>query len=148
MPRAKRGFKARRRRNRPVDRHAVKAHQRHTEAATPDPQQHRQEPHHRRHHCPAQPDGHLRAKSPVVPPERKGMVGYGSYDEAVAALEARLTDSPYIAGDRFTAADVYVGSQVGWGMMFKTMPVRPAFVAYWDRLKDRPARQRAVAKDS
>lgn len=83
----------------------------------------------------------------VVPPDRKGMVGYGSLDDAVAALEGRLAASPYVAGDRFTAADVYVGSQVGWGMMFKTMPARPAFVAYWDRLKDRPARLRGVAKD-
>lgn len=83
----------------------------------------------------------------VVPPDRKGMVGYGSFDDAVAALEGRLAASPFVAGDRFTAADVYVGSQVGWGIMFKTMPQRPAFVAYWDRLKDRPARLRGVAKD-
>jgi glutathione S-transferase len=72
------------------------------------------------------------------------MVGYGSYDDAVAVLEGRLADSPYVAGDRFTAADVYVGSQVGWGLMFQTLPARPAFVAYWDRLKDRPARQRGL----
>lgn len=83
----------------------------------------------------------------VVPPDRKGMVGYGSFDDAVAALEGWLAASPFVAGDRFTAADVYVGSQVGWGMMFKTLPQRPAFVAYWDRLKDRPARLRGVAKD-
>jgi len=83
----------------------------------------------------------------IIPPERKGMVGYGSYDDAIAVLEQRLLASPYIAGDRFTAADVYVGSQVGWGMMFKTMPERPSFVAYWDRLKDRPARLAGIAKD-
>jgi glutathione S-transferase len=79
-----------------------------------------------------------------IPADRKGMVGYGSFDAVIAVLEARLTESPYIAGARFTAADVYVGSQIGWGMMFKTMPERPAFVAYWDRLKDRPARHKAT----
>lgn len=84
----------------------------------------------------------------TIPPERRGMVGYGSYEDAVAVLEGRLPASPYVAGDRFTAADVYVGSQVGWGMMFKTLPVRPAFVAYWDRLKDRPARLRGLEMDS
>lgn len=84
----------------------------------------------------------------TIPPERRGMVGYGSYEDAVAVLEGRLAASPYVAGDRFTAADVYVGSQVGWGMMFKTLPVRPAFVAYWDRLKDRPARLRGLEMDS
>lgn len=83
----------------------------------------------------------------TIPPEHKGMVGYGSFDDAIAALEQRLQASPYIAGDRFTAADVYVGSQVGWGMMFKTMPERPAFVAYWGRLKDRPARLAGIAND-
>lgn len=81
----------------------------------------------------------------TIPPERRGMVGYGSYDDTVAVLEGRLADSPYVAGDRFTAADVYVGSQVGWGMMFQTLPTRPAFVAYWDRIKDRPARLRGMA---
>lgn len=84
----------------------------------------------------------------TIPPERRGMVGYGSYEDAVAVLEGRLAASPYVAGDRFTAADVYVGSQVGWGMMFKTLPVRPAFVAYCDRLKDRPARLRGLEMDS
>ncbi len=84
----------------------------------------------------------------VVPPERKGMIGYGSLDDVVAALDGRLSQSPYIAGARFTAADVYVGSQIGWGLMFGTLPRRPAFEAYWDRIKDRPARLRGLAKDS
>lgn len=83
-----------------------------------------------------------------IPPDRKGMVGYGSMEEVVATLEARLLASPYIAGDRFTAADVYVGSQVGWGLMFKSLPERPAFVAYWDRLKSRPARERSLSVGS
>ncbi|MDE3079717.1 MAG: glutathione S-transferase, partial [Paracoccaceae bacterium] len=55
---------------------------------------------------------------------------------------------PYIAGEAFSAADVYVGSQIGWGMMFGTIEPRPALVAYWDRLKDRPARLRADEMDN
>ena len=89
-----------------------------------------------------------RALGVQVPPERKGSVGYGSLEEVIAALEGRLTASPYLAGDRFTAVDVYTGSQIGWGMMFGTLPKIAAFTAYWDRLKDRPARLAAVAKDS
>ena len=62
---------------------------------------------------------------------------------ALAALEDQLNRSEYIAGDRFTAADVYVGSQVGFGMMFGTMDKRPAFERYWALVGTRPAAQRA-----
>lgn len=84
----------------------------------------------------------------VVPPERKVAVGYGSLDDVVATLEHRLEESPYLAGERFTAADVYAGSQIGWGMQFGTLPTRPVFEAYWNRIKDRPARAAAAAKDA
>lgn len=39
-----------------------------------------------------------------------------------------------------TAADVYVGSQVSWGLMFGTIPTRPVFQAYAERLAARPGR--------
>jgi glutathione S-transferase len=78
-----------------------------------------------------------------VPPERKGMVGYGSVDDVVNALDYAVSQSEYIAGDRFTAADVYVGSQIGWGMMFGTLEKRPAFERYWQRISSRPAAIRA-----
>lgn len=84
----------------------------------------------------------------VVPPERKRSIGYGSLEDVVGALDRRLSESAYLAGDRFTAADVYTGSQIGWGMMFGTLPKLPAFAAYWGRLKDRPARLAAAAKDA
>lgn len=89
-----------------------------------------------------------RALGVEVPPERERLVGYGSFEQMVTVLEGRLTASPYIAGARFTAADVYVGSQVGWGITFKTLPDLPALIAYWDRLKDRPAHLRAQGTQS
>ena len=55
----------------------------------------------------------------------------------------RLQPGPYICGEQFTAADVYVGAQIGWGMMFGTMPKRPAFEDYFGRLAARPAAVRA-----
>jgi glutathione S-transferase len=79
----------------------------------------------------------------VPPPERKGSVGYGSLEEVVAALEHALAGRDYICGDRFTAADVYVGSHIGWGMRFGTFEQRPAFEAYVGRLFNRPAAIRA-----
>lgn len=78
-----------------------------------------------------------------VPPDKRGMVGYGDYESAMDALELAVRDKRYVAGDRFTAADVYVGSQIGWGLMFESIPKRPAFEAYWNGLKDRPAAIRA-----
>ncbi|GGD86195.1 glutathione S-transferase [Aureimonas endophytica] len=80
----------------------------------------------------------------VVPTEdQRRFVGYGSYETTLDALESHLAASDYVTGGHFTAADVYVGSHVGWGLQFGTLERRPAFEAYWDRLKDRPAAVRA-----
>ncbi len=79
----------------------------------------------------------------VVPPERKGMVGYGSQSRTLAALEGELKRSEYIAGDRFTAADVYVGSHIGFGMRFGAIDKRPVFERYWATVSARPAAVRA-----
>jgi len=79
----------------------------------------------------------------VVPPERAGMVGYGSQERTLAVLEDQLNRSEYIAGDRFSAADVYVGSHIGFGMMFGAIDKRPAFERYWALVGTRPAALRA-----
>ena len=82
-----------------------------------------------------------------APPERHALVGYGSFDETVDALELAVKDKPYITGDDFSAADVYVGSHIAWGLMFKSIPERPAFADYAARIHDRPAYRRAAALD-
>ena len=82
-----------------------------------------------------------------VTPDQRRMVGYGDYDQVTGVLAAHLGRVPYICGDAFSAADVYVGSQVGWGLQFGTLPDLPEFRAYWDRLKDRPAAIAANAAD-
>lgn len=78
-----------------------------------------------------------------VPPDRRGTVGYGSLADVMNALESAVSGHDYIVGDRFTAADIYVGSQIGWGMMFGTIEKRPAFERYWARIGSRPAAMRA-----
>ncbi len=75
--------------------------------------------------------------------EQKRMAGFGSLADTLNALETAVKDREYLAGDRFSAADVYTGSQIGWGMQFGSMDKRPAFVAYWERLAARPAAIRA-----
>jgi glutathione S-transferase len=82
-----------------------------------------------------------------VPSEREALVGYGNMDRALNALEGALYAGDYIAGDRFSAADVYVGAQIGWGMMFGGIEKRPAFEQYWKLLSARPAYLRAKAID-
>jgi glutathione S-transferase len=79
----------------------------------------------------------------VVPPDRERMAGYGNLSHVVDALEGAVSGRHYIAGDRFSAADVYVGAQIDWGMQFGWLEKRPAFVEYYQRLAIRPAAVRA-----
>jgi glutathione S-transferase len=83
----------------------------------------------------------------LAPEDKAVMAGYGTYDDTVATLETALRPGPFICGDQFTAADVYVGAHIGWGMMFGTLPKRPAFEDYFGRLSQRPASIRASELD-
>jgi glutathione S-transferase len=83
----------------------------------------------------------------VPTPEQNRMFGYGNYDITIDVLESAVKAHPYIAGDRFTAADVYVGSAIGWGTLFGTVPKREAFLEYWGRLTERDAYKRAAELD-
>jgi len=83
----------------------------------------------------------------VVPPEREGNIGYGSFERVMNTLEQAVSRADYLVGDKFTAADVYVGSQIGFGLMFKTVEPRPAFQQYWQRISARPAHARARELD-
>jgi len=82
-----------------------------------------------------------------IPADKQPMVGYGNFALVMDTLEKAVGGAPYVAGDNFTAADVYVGSHIGWGMQFGTIEKRPAFEAYWKRLETRPAHVRASALD-
>jgi len=83
----------------------------------------------------------------TVSAAQTAMAGYGSVDLVMDVTEAAITKHPFILGATFSAADVYLGSQIGFGLQFGWIEKRAAFVAYWDRLKDRPALLRAAALD-
>jgi len=83
----------------------------------------------------------------VVPPERERMIGYGNIGKVLSTLEAAVSSGDYLVGNGFTAADLYVGSQIGFGLMFGTLDPRPAFERYWQRMSARPAFQRAKQLD-
>jgi glutathione S-transferase len=83
----------------------------------------------------------------VVPAERESSVGYGTFDRVMKVLEDAVSTGGYLAGDDFTAADLYVGSQIGFGLMFGTIEKRPTFANYWQRISSRPAYARAAKLD-
>jgi glutathione S-transferase len=79
----------------------------------------------------------------AVPEGRSAMVGFGSYDHTLGALEKGLSKRPFVCGEQFTAADVYVGSSVVWGLQFGTIDKRPALEAYAARVQEREALKRS-----
>jgi glutathione S-transferase len=83
----------------------------------------------------------------VPPPERERMFGYGNFDKVVAVLDELLSLRDYVCGDRFTAADVYLGSQVMFPMQFGMLPEKDSFVRYRSRLQSRDAYKRATEID-
>lgn len=83
-----------------------------------------------------------------LPAEKESMAGYGNFTLVMDTLQKRLGESPYVAGEAFTAADVYVGAHVGWGMQFGSLEARPGFAEYWARVNDREAYRRANALDA
>jgi glutathione S-transferase len=84
---------------------------------------------------------------PRKEPPRAGAVGWRDLDTLTDVIAAALAQGPHIMGEQFTAADVVIDSGLRWGMMFKLLPERPEFGPYVARLSERPALQRADAKD-
>jgi glutathione S-transferase len=77
-------------------------------------------------------------------PERVGAIGYGRFEEFVETLDRLVSAKPYLLGEKFSAADLYVGAQIGFGLMMKALEPRPSFAAYVERMQSRPAQRRAV----
>ena len=80
-------------------------------------------------------------------PEQHRMFGYGSFDKVVSTLDELFSLRDYVCGDRFTAADVYLGSQIMFPLQFGMLPDRESFIRYRDRLQAREAYKRANAID-
>ena len=82
-------------------------------------------------------------------PEQSMMVGYGSYPKVLDVLQDLVAEAqPYLLGEHFTALDVYLGSQIAWGIGFGTMEKRPGFEDYVARITDRPAYRKAKEMDA
>lgn len=78
-----------------------------------------------------------------VPEDQRMMVGFGCAADVLNTLEGALKGREFLVGDSFTAADLYIGAHLGWGMDFGTIEKRPVFEDYVGRLNARPAAVRA-----
>ena len=83
-----------------------------------------------------------------VPADKQGMAGFGNFELAMGTIESAISGRPFIAGDHFSAADVYVGSMLDFLLMFGSMQSTPAFDAYLGPLRERPAYRRAKEIDT
>ncbi|AKQ42471.1 glutathione S-transferase-like [Aurantiacibacter atlanticus] len=71
--------------------------------------------------------------------KQEGTVGFGSFTRVMDTLDNWFKVHDFVCGDRFTMADVYVGSQVDWGLNFGTMEARDSFKSYQQRIQTREA---------
>jgi glutathione S-transferase len=73
---------------------------------------------------------------------------YGTFDTMFDTVVQQLAAGPWLLGERFTAADVLWGTALGWTSAFGLLPERAEVRAYVERVKARPAMQRAAALDA
>jgi len=88
-----------------------------------------------------------RALQVEVAQDKQAMVGYGSFDTVMTTLDKHLTDREFVCAEKFTAADVYFGSQIGFGLQFGSIEKRSSFETYWQKVSDREAYRRAGELD-
>jgi len=84
-------------------------------------------------------------KREPLPPS---MAPYGDFDTMLGIISGQLKASPYICGEKFTAADVLWGTAINWIMSFKLIPELPEFVRYRDLITARPAFKKVAAEDA
>lgn len=79
---------------------------------------------------------------------KPGQVGWGDFASMLTAMEYAIAGKQFILGDMFSMADVVFGGTVRFMLQFKMLEPSPALSAYVDRLNQRPALQRADARNA
>jgi glutathione S-transferase len=77
----------------------------------------------------------------------RGTAGWVEVDEAMAFIDKTLTDHPYIAGDKFTGADILYATTFGMFAQNPMMPKLASIDAYVKRVLERPAYARAQKRE-
>ena len=78
----------------------------------------------------------------------RGSSGWGNYDLMMEVLEKGLETGPWLLGERFSAADILVGSSVYFMKLFGILPETPVLETYLKRCLARPAYVKALARDA
>ena len=73
--------------------------------------------------------------------------GYGAESDVLQVLEQAVSGKTYLAGDHFTAADLYMTAYLSFYMQFGMLERLPAFEAYCAHHTTRPAALAARARD-
>lgn len=74
--------------------------------------------------------------------------GWGNFDQMIEVLEQGLSAGPWLLGERFTAADVLIGSSLYFMQIFGVLPKSEVLAGYAERCLERPAYQKALARNS
>lgn len=74
--------------------------------------------------------------------------GHGDYERVMASITQALSSGPYLLGDKFSAADVVMGSTLNFATMFGAIPLEGAVKNYVERIKARPAFKSMTAKNA
>ena len=82
-----------------------------------------------------------------VEAKQQGFVGYGNAQLTEDTLAQALAGRTFIAGERFSAADLYLCAKLDFALAFGNLPRRPEFLAYCAAHAERPAKRRAAALD-
>jgi glutathione S-transferase len=69
--------------------------------------------------------------------------GRKKFGDVATVLEQALGTRPFLLGEQFTAADVMIGSTLGWAQMLGLLEGRKTLQQYVQRLAERPAFQKA-----
>jgi glutathione S-transferase len=91
-------------------------------------------------------DRMLQRPPPEGGPRAAGALGYGSYERTVETVAQALQPGPWLLGKRFTAADLYLASQIGFGLFTKALEPKPIFLDYVARATARPGHERFKLK--
>ena len=79
---------------------------------------------------------------------KEGSVGWGSHEAMLTAMEQAIAGRDFILGATFSMADIIFGGTMRYMLTFKMIEARPVFTAYVERLEQRPALQRSIARNA
>lgn len=79
---------------------------------------------------------------------KPGQAGWGEYAAMIDAMASAVTGRDFLLGAQFSMADVVFGGTLRYMLGFGMLEARPVFEDYVKRLNERPALQRADARNA